>query len=847
MTGDEDTTRPTINSAGVIRPDGHARVQVGNSYSIVHNYPDSNRYLADSNLAETDKAKVRTEFLQRLFTSPYENRKNRNPKRANGTCEWFTAHRLFQNWRKETSALLWVSADPGCGKSVLTRYLVDDLFPSNPNRTTCYFFFKDDFEDQRVLEGAVCCILHQLFTQQPSLLSDDILEDFREEGDQLFASFPKLWDILIGATKNHNHGDIICILDALDECVDQTRLAKALTQHYSKGKGISTLKFLVTSRPYLRIHQDFSIIERDHPTIHLRGEGPEEINKIADEISITINQRIEELCERLQLSIHEKQILQEELATVENRTYLWVHLVFPVIETAVFLSKSDLLASIRNLPRTVEEAYDNILGKSQHPVKAKKILHIVVAADRPLNLTEMAAVLAFQKSHRLHEDLERDLVSPERLHVMIREACGLFVVIQDSRVFLLHQTAREFLIQTSLELSEVRSPSEWRHSLDLKESHRLLSEICIRYLLLADFERTVGARNSRESEDRYGFIFLEYAACSWADHYRHAHNTHDTDLERLALQLCDTNSGACSRWLKVYGEKRMREPEFPHELPTALLIASYFGLDNLVNLILQKSKKSLNATGTSNQRTALSWASEKGYYSIVRSLLDRVPKHEVILRDKLSLSPTIVNRKDQLGRSPLWYSTANGHQSVVQHLLKRGAKVDARDENGLPPLSWATHRGHNDIVALLLQNGARQDSKSSHLEAQDQFGRTPLLRAAGNGNEVAVQLLLNGGAKVDVADNDGYTALILASSYGHDAIVKLLLDGGAKVDVANNNGWTALILASSYGHDAIVKLLLDGGAKVDVANNNGWTALILASRYGHDAVVKLFLDGAPKY
>ncbi|KAK9422068.1 hypothetical protein SUNI508_05076 [Seiridium unicorne] len=856
MTGDEDTTRPTTNSAGVIRPDGHARVQVGNSYSIVHNYPDSNRYLADSHLAETDKAKVRTEFLQRLFTSPYENRKNRNPKRANGTCEWFTAHRLFQNWRKETSALLWVSADPGCGKSVLARYLVDDLFPSNPTRTTCYFFFKDDFEDQRVLEGAVCCILHQLFTQKPALLSDDILEDFREEGDQLFASFPKLWDILIGATRNHNHGDIICILDALDECVDQTRLAKALTQHYSKGKEMSTLKFLVTSRPYLRIRQDFRNLEESHPTIHLSGESEEEIDKIAQEIAITINQRIEESCERLQLSIHEKQILQAELAAVHHRTYLWVHLVFPVIETAVFLSKSDLIASIRNLPRTVEEAYDNILRKSQHPVKAKKILHTVVAAVRPLHLTEMAAVLAFQKSHRWHKDLEQDLVSPERLHVMVREACGLFVVIQDSRVFLLHQTAREFLIQTSLEPSEVRSPFlKWQHSLDLKESHRLLSEICIRYLLLADPEEPVGAKSSLESEDRRSFVFLEYAACSWADHYRHVPNTHDTDLERLALQLCDTNSGACSRWLKVYGEKRMRELEFPHELPTSLLIASYFGLNNLVNLILRKSKKSLDATGTSNQRTALSWASEKGYYSIVRSLLDRVPKHEVILRDKLSSSsPTIVNRKDKLGRSPLWYSAANGHQSVVQHLLKRGAKVDARDENGLPPLSWATHHGHNDVVTLLLENGARQDSKSSHLETRDRYGRTPLLNAANDGNEVVVQLLLNGGAKllldggakVDATSKDGWTALIGASDQGHDAVVKLLLDGGAKVDAASKNGWTALINASYRGHDAVVKLLLDGGAKVDAAGKDGWTALINASDQGHDAVVKLLLDGGAK-
>ncbi|KAI0902876.1 hypothetical protein F4823DRAFT_569263 [Ustulina deusta] len=254
---------------------------------------------------------------------------------------------------------------PGFGKSVLARYLVDDVFPSSATRTTCYFFFKDDFDDQRVLAGALRCILHQLFTQKPVLLSEEILEDFTEEGDQLLASFPKLWNILIRATKNSSHGEIICILDALDECVDQKLLAQALTKHYSKGKGIPTLKFLVTSRPYLRIQQSFQDLKESQPIIHLNGESEEEVDKIAQEITISIKQRIEELCKRLKLTTEEKQILYDELATGDHRTYLWVHLVFAVIEEAVFFTKGELRTSIRNLPRTVEEAYESILRKSR--------------------------------------------------------------------------------------------------------------------------------------------------------------------------------------------------------------------------------------------------------------------------------------------------------------------------------------------------------------------------------------------------------------------------------------------------------------------------------------------------
>ncbi|KAK8036219.1 WD-repeat protein [Apiospora rasikravindrae] len=274
------------HSVGVVRADGHARVQIGdsNNHTVVNNYPAANPNIADSHLAETYNGRVRSNFLRRLQTSPYEVRKNRNPKRVDGTCEWFNTHKLFLNWRKQASALLWVSADPGCGKSVLARCLVDDFLPSSAIRTTCYFFFKDDFDDQKRLESALCCVLHQLFVQRPALLLDKILDEVEEEGEQLYASFDTLWRILLKAASYHSGGEIVCIIDALDECVDQRPLAAALTQLYSRSNGVSTLKFLVTSRPYLAIGREFQGLKDSQPTIHLSGESPEEVDKIAREI-----------------------------------------------------------------------------------------------------------------------------------------------------------------------------------------------------------------------------------------------------------------------------------------------------------------------------------------------------------------------------------------------------------------------------------------------------------------------------------------------------------------------------------------------------------------------------------
>src|SRR6266699_739264 len=78
--------------------------------------------------------------IQMFRTSEYEQHKARNPDPADETCQWFLQHQKFHNWRESrTSSLLWVSADPGCGKSVLAKSLLERELLSTTFRTTCYF------------------------------------------------------------------------------------------------------------------------------------------------------------------------------------------------------------------------------------------------------------------------------------------------------------------------------------------------------------------------------------------------------------------------------------------------------------------------------------------------------------------------------------------------------------------------------------------------------------------------------------------------------------------------------------------------------------------------------------
>lgn len=422
--------------------------------------------------ARDEKAK---KFLKMLYTCPYRDRKERNGERVPNTCEWFTSHSLFQNWVKtDRSSLLWVSADPGCGKSVLAKYLVDHVLPSTSKRTTCYFFFKDDFTDQKSATNALCAILRQLFLAKKHLLRGSILDTLDTDGDKFIQSFHDLWSTLISVAADQNAGEIICILDALDECQDSDRsqLIQAVRNLYVADSSRLRLKFLLTSRPFGHIRREFWELENRLPTIHLSGEGEVEVEKISREIDLVIKNRVEDIGRKRSLEPNERIFLQEQLKLVPNRTYLWVSLTLDVIENMPGFTKGNVRKAIRQIPQTVDDAYNRILDRSSDTEKAKRLLHIVTAATRPLSLKEMSLAMAIEGTHRSYDDVMQELEPEERFRATLRDICGLFVVIIDAKIYLLHQTAKEFLVRddssASLKdtshLNSQYSLLKWKHS-----------------------------------------------------------------------------------------------------------------------------------------------------------------------------------------------------------------------------------------------------------------------------------------------------------------------------------------------------------------------------------------------
>ncbi|KAN0076427.1 ankyrin repeat-containing domain protein [Elaphomyces granulatus] len=770
------------------------------------------------------------DILKRLNKSPYRDRKERNPERIHGTCEWFLTHELFRDWHEsKSSTMLWVSADPGCGKSVLVKHLADSILATNKSRTTCYFFFKDDFEDQRNAISALCCILHQLFKQKRILLSENILEQFEVEGERLSSSFSDLWAILLSAAKDKNAGEIVCLLDAFDECEDHGRsqLAQALCKLYDT-KSSFNLKFLLTSRPYGGIRRGFQPLEiPELPVIHLSGESDIEMKKISREIDIFIKARVRNIGGRLKLRNDEQELLLQELIHVPNRTYLWVHLTLDLIENDIDIDKTGIVNATSHLPKTVDEAYDRILSKSHDFKKAKRILHIIVAAARPLTLKEMALALTIRGNHRSYRDV--DLKSEDRFRETIRDICGLFVTIIGSKIYLLHQTAKEFLVQHDQNIHPESGGLQWKRSLRPPDSHRVLTKICMRYLLFAEFEANPLENDAMLSQYSENHVFLDYSAKHWASHVRESHIEVDDVATQSMLRLCDTSSKCFLTWFRIHWAST--NTDFPKSF-TSLMIASYFGLAAVVKHLLELDSIDLNAKDGTYGRSAISWAAGNGFDVVVELLIKGIGRRlkgiKLPIRKKAK-----VDSVDRYGRTPLVYAVWNGHVAAVKRLVEAGARINLADDIGGTALSYAVCSGHNEVLTLLLKKGTKAGS-------EDDTRMALLLSAAEKDHEAVVKLLLETG-KIDLElkDRNGRTPLSCAVEGRSVAIVRLLLTEGVETDYKYKI--TPLSRAAEMGDERVVKLLLENGALPNFKDEGGQTPLSRAVEEGNVAVVQVLL------
>ncbi|KAI9741362.1 MAG: hypothetical protein M1834_003079 [Cirrosporium novae-zelandiae] len=726
--------------------------------------------------------------LRTLYRCDYNSQKNRNPTPTPGTCTWVLSHQNFQQWQQdENSNLLWFSADPGCGKSVLASFLVDEMKAAQTThrpRKVCYFFFKDN-DEQNSATLALCSLLHQLFTLDITLLKH-VMGEYQMKGQKITTEFSSLWNILLAVASDSRSHDLTIVIDGLDECKEDDRLEliKALVLLFSTPESSRSyhLKILITSRPYLSIETEFE--ELGLGIIRLQAEN--ETAHLQHDVDVFIRDKVKRIGRSKRLPRERQLSLARSLYVASDGSFLWVHLVLGLIEESGRANEKTLNNLITTVPSTLAEVYDKILSQSKDIKNARRILNIVIAATRPLTVEELNIAFSIQPENLSSEDLD---LEPD-MDSTLKALCNLFVRVIHSKVYLIHQTAKEFLVtQSPIMIAHPSpNPTSWCKSISLAKAHFTLGMACVSYLLFSDFQTgpfkthqfKYGEMNLRLiKECKLKHAFLDYAAMNVATHYQMTGSEYKATLLDPVRRICKAQSGEFNRLcLLVSPKETIRQ-----RLRDGFTAAAFLGLDGLVTLYLEQFQQD-----------------------------------------------AIIGKLDEGGANALHRASEHGNEETVKILINSGAPLESRTHGHRETaLHLAAAHGQSTVVLLLLLHGA-------DIEARDCIESTPLLTAVSSDAldaERTVQGLLDYGADINATDKHGNTALHRAASKGWSYwILKLLLERGANPNAKNRRQQTALHCSiGKYRKEdvkRIIRLLLKKGTSI-TSDLNGYTPLHLTT------------------
>jgi hypothetical protein len=425
--------------------------------------------------------------------------------------------------------------------------------------------------------------------------------------------------------------------------------------------------------------------------------------------------------------------------------------------------------TLEELPESLDETYERILKEIKKPNRAlaQRVLQCLVVAIRPLQVAELAEVLAvdFDDSEGIPR-LNADWRWEDQEQALLIACSSLIAIVEtyNSRVVQFsHFSVKEFL--TSSRLSTASGEVSPYH-IDLENAHTILAQASLGILLRMHHEI--------DGNTPMDHPLARYAAEHWTTHAQFGEVS--SRLQKGMKYLFDADKPHFKVWLTLFDmDTRAPYPstfvsfqlgDQPSAVP--LYYAALCGFHGLVGHLIAKYPHDVNANG--------------GYY--LRPLIAALAGEHFQTADLLHHSGAVTHVQGYRKAIPLHSAVYYENFKVVQKLLEYDADIDARDEDGWTPLRWASGGHHfkdDSVLRLLLERGADVNSRADD-------GSTPLYWAWKCGALEVVRLLLEYGADVEAVSVNGETALqVLGSGTSSEddperceVIRRLLVEHGAK-------------------------------------------------------------------
>jgi NACHT domain len=368
------------------------------------------------------------------------------------TCEWINSDSEFLSWRHSPEpGVLFVVAGPGRGKSVLAKYIVQELRKgSGARRNTVLEFRCGQSSGSSSTVAILKSFLFHLVNTQPSLFRY-VKPWFGASGDVgNVETFENLWPTFINVLRDPDVGMVHCVVDGFDECTTASHLLFAI-RSLESNKTLSG-RFLITSRPSaLPIDIDFPLLE------------------IAEQNTRTdVQLYVEHRIQNLPRSVEDSKQLQDlKILVVENAesSFLWAKLAMNEVENLAAVYRQDqwgnnpsLLVGVESVLRSTfreaEAFYRESLQRvaPDHRELVKDLLHTANSTIIPLDSFSFAQAVGIG----LIVGDERQAMSTH-VRLLVKRYCSPFLTIDedDDRVRFSHQSAREFLSSEALSKSDL--------------------------------------------------------------------------------------------------------------------------------------------------------------------------------------------------------------------------------------------------------------------------------------------------------------------------------------------------------------------------------------------------------
>ena len=684
-------------------------------------------------------------------------------KRQQDTGKWLLESPVFLDWKTADFSFLWLHGKAGSGKSVLISTVIHSLFDAAAsNSRVIYYYF--DFQDQE--KQLVCNMLRYIIIQ----LSIQIKETTRVvEG--LYNSYSarstmptlaELKDIMRRMIENAaTTPAIYLVVDALDECKERKSLLEVWEELRSWDQTI--LHVFATSRRETDIEDSLGKIATHVISL--------EESVVDGDILTYIGHQLQNDTTLCKWSEEIRKEIETALMKGANGMFRWVECQLDAIRGC--MKPALLRKTLKSLPKTLDDTYARILTNvaEDYIEDVHRILSCLVCCLYPLAVHELAETVAIVPQGDTCFDVDNRLREPRDV---LSLCSGLVTTVKSRRTTLMggpqipieevrlaHFSVKEYLVSDRIS----SKPTSDFH-IEERMAHELLATLSIRYLIHCHQEKYCESSEflmNYETDFLKIAAFAPYAASFWSQHLR--------------ITRVESTSEIYNECLRIFTDPAflkdaisLRRPWFRYEEVSIMQQCGYI------------------QTYGGNHR-----------YN---------PDFEPV--------------------PPLHYAALLGLENLVLLLLNTGENVNCSTSAGTC-LVAAVSNGHHSIVELLIAKGADVNALTLQTSEEEYicYSKTAIHEAVSNRNETIVKLLIAADADVNIERSpsglyhrgDSANTPLQAAVYKNDEkLVKIMLDTGADPNARPGHLGTALEYASYHDHD-IMNMLLDAGANPNLMSD----------------------------